>query len=122
VLSAMAHGHQRVLLLMATGTGKTFTAMQLVHKLRAYVRATEPDRNYRVLYLADRDALVDHPMRKDFTVAFGKDPLWRVAGRATRSREIYFATYQALAGGGDEDELFRAYPRDFFDLVIVDEC
>ena len=122
VLAAMARGERRVLLLMATGTGKTFTAMQIVHKLRAYVRLTEPDRNYRVLYLADRDALIEQPKRKDFSVAFGGDPLWRVAGEANRSREIYFATYQALAGHGDESELFRDYPPDFFDLVVVDEC
>lgn len=122
VLTAMAQGRRRVLLLMATGTGKTFTAMQLVHKLRAYHRVTHPDRNHRVLYLADRDALVKQPHRKDFSSAFGGDPLWRVSGEASRSREIYFATYQALAGGGDEGSLFRDYPEDFFDVVIVDEC
>lgn len=122
VLTSMVQGRRRVLLLMATGTGKTFTAMQLVHKLRAHHRVTHPDRNHRVLYLADRDALVKQPHRKDFSSAFGGDPLWRVSGEANRSREIYFATYQALAGGGDEGELFRDYPADFFDVVIVDEC
>lgn len=98
VLMAMARGEQRLLLLMATGTGtgtgKTFTTMQIVHKLRAHYELTDPDHNYRVLYLADRHTLVDHPHRKDFTTAFGRDPLWRVAGGANRSREIYFATYQ----------------------------
>ncbi|KGN33901.1 DEAD/DEAH box helicase [Knoellia sinensis KCTC 19936] len=122
VLSAIARGERRILLLMATGTGKTFTAMQLVQKLRAHARIVNPGRNHRVLYLADRDALVEQPRRKDFTVAFGADPLWRVAGGANRSREIYFATYQALAGGDDEGKLFRDYPSDFFDVVIVDEC
>jgi type I restriction enzyme R subunit len=75
-----------------------------------------------VLYLADRDALVDQPKRKDFSVAFGDGPLWRVSGGVNRSREIYFVTYQALTGGADENELFRGYPLDFFDVVIVDEC
>lgn len=121
VLAAIARGERRVLLLMATGTGKTFTAMQIVHMLRDYSAAVRPDRNYRVLYLADRDALVESPKDGDFTTAFGKDPLHRVAGSVVRSREIYFATYQALAVG-DEDALFRDYPADFFDLVIVDEC
>ncbi len=122
VLAAMARGERRVLLLMATGTGKTFTAVQIVHMLREHARRTTPDRNYRVLYLADRDELVDAPQRKDFTVAFGSGPLRRVSGEADRRREIYFATYQALTVGDDADVLFRDYPRDFFDLVIVDEC
>lgn len=122
VLAAMARGERRILVLMATGTGKTFTAMQMVHKLRAYARLIAPERNHRVLYLADREALVEQPKRKDFTVAFGEGPLCRVSGDATRSREIYFATYQALSGGGDETELFRDFPSDFFDVVIVDEC
>lgn len=85
VLAAMARGERRALLLMATGTGKTFTAMQIVHKLRAHARVVTPDRNYRVLYLADREALVEQPKRKDFSVAFGDGPLWRVAGGASRA-------------------------------------
>ena len=85
-------------------------------------RLVNPERNHRVLYLADRDALVEQPKRKDFSVAFGDGPLWRVSGGATRAREIYFSTYQALSGGAEEAELFRDYPPDFFDVVIVDEC
>lgn len=122
VLTAIARNENRILLLMATGTGKTFTAMQIVQKLREHAKIVAPERNYRVLYLADRDALVDQPQRKDFSIAFGGEPLWRVAGGVNRAREIYFATYQAMSGGADEDELFRDYPTDFFDLVIVDEC
>ena len=122
VLAAIARGDRRVLLLMATGTGKTFTAMQIVAKLRAYEAAVRPQRNYRVLYLADRDQLLSQPMRKDFTPAFGADLLNRVRGGVDTSREIYFATYQALAAGGDRDSLFEAFRPDFFDLVIVDEC
>lgn len=122
VLAAIARGDRRVLLLMATGTGKTFTAMQIVAKLRAYEAAGRPQRNYRVLYLADRDQLLSQPMRKDFTPAFGGELLNRVRGGVDTSREIYFATYQALAAGGDRDSLFEAFRPDFFDLVIVDEC
>lgn len=93
-LAAIARGDRRVLLLMATGTGKTFTAMQIVAKLRAYEAAVRPQRNYRVLYLADRDQLLSQPMRKDFTPAFGGELLNRVRGGVDTSREIYFATYQ----------------------------
>ena len=122
VLAAIARGERRVLLLMATGTGKTFTAMQIVAKLRAYEAAVRPQRNYRVLYLADRDQLLSQPMRKDFIPAFGAELLSRVRGEVDTSREIYFATYQALAAGGDQESLFSAFRPDFFDLVIVDEC
>ncbi|WP_460824932.1 EcoAI/FtnUII family type I restriction enzme subunit R [Nostocoides australiense] len=121
VIAAIARGERRVLLLMATGTGKTFTAMQIVHIMREHTRATAPERNFRVLYLADREALVDGPMQNDFTQAFTPAPLLRVGGTTNRNREIYFATYQALATG-DESALFRDYREDFFDLVIVDEC
>lgn len=120
VLTAMARGERRVLLLMATGTGKTFTAMQIVHMVREHARAVAPERNYRVLYLADRDVLVADPMRKDFSRAFGGEPLFRVGGAVNLNREIYFATYQSLMQG-DEDRLDEYRP-DFFDLVIVDEC
>lgn len=122
VLRAIATEQQRVLLLMATGTGKTFTAMQIVAKLRAYHAATRSDRTYRVLFLADLDVLLKQPMSKDFRPAFGDDPVHRVKGGINTSREIYFASYQAMTGPGDVDTLFGDYPSDFFDLVIVDEC
>lgn len=122
VLAAAARGERRILLLMATGTGKTFTAMQIVAKLRGYHEATQPHRNFRVLYLADRDQLLTQPMSKDFVPAFGQGLLSRVRGGVDASREIYFATYQALAAGGDREALFQSFRPDFFDLVIVDEC
>ena len=122
VLAAIARGQQRVLLLMATGTGKTFTAMQIVAKLRGFESVVHPQRNYRILYLADRDQLLSQPMRKDFIPAFGADLLHRVRGGMDVSREMYFATYQALAAGGDRESLFEAFRPDFFDLVVVDEC
>lgn len=121
-LSAIARGERRMLLLMATGTGKTFTAMQIVAKLRSYERAVNPRRNYRVLYLADRDSLVDQPMRKDFVPVFGGNAVKRVLGQPDMSRELYFSSYQALIGGGEITQQLQAFRPDFFDLVIVDEC
>lgn len=120
VLTAIAKGERRILLLMATGTGKTFTAMQIVHLLREHAAVTTPERNYRVLYLADRDTLLTQPMDGIFTTAFGGEPLHRVRGPVKLTREVYFATYQSLVQG-DEDRL-EDYRPDFFDLVIVDEC
>jgi len=121
-LRAMTSGQRRILLLMATGTGKTFTAMQIVAKWLGYQRLRSPESNFRVLYLADMDVLLTQPMSKDFSPAFTREALARVRGGAPMGREIYFASYQALAGGGDEEELFLDYPSDFFDLLIVDEC
>ena len=89
VLAAIARGDRRALLLMATGTGKTFTAMQIVAKLRSYERHVHPERNHRVLYLADRDALLDQPMRKDFVPAFGVGVVSRVRGGIrSQSRDL----------------------------------
>ena len=134
-LRAMAAGHRRVLLVMATGSGKTFTALQLVWKLWSYRRrmqATTGEGNYRVLYLADRDVLVSDPMRKNFQRVFG-DAVVRVSTRNARhSPDVYFATYQGLTtphpdadvdgDAAETRELLRNYPPDFFDLVIIDEC
>lgn len=123
VLRAISQGKKRALLLMATGTGKTFTAMQIVAKLRSYEQRANPGRNYRVLYLADRDALIEQPIRKDFRPAFGGDAIRRVLGDTDTSRELYFATYQSLANETSEEETkLLGYRPDFFDLVIVDEC
>ncbi|MEU2200769.1 EcoAI/FtnUII family type I restriction enzme subunit R [Isoptericola sp. NPDC019482] len=131
-IEAIDGGRTRALLLMATGTGKTFTALQLIHKLRESSRALDGGRAYRVLYLADQDVLVADPM-KDFRTAFGAEAVTRLAKRSTsRSRDLYFATYQALDGeaatagdtaeGGTPLSVFEDLPRDFFSLVIVDEC
>lgn len=75
-----------------------------------------------MLYLAELDVLLTQPMDKYFAPAFGSDPVKRVRSGVDRSRELYFASYQAMSGPGDEDLLFQDYPSDFFDLVIVDEC
>lgn len=133
VLSAMTRGERRLLLVMATGTGKTFTAMQLVWKLWNYRREQQRHDNalpnFRVLYLADRDVLVKDPLNKTFVQAFPDQSAMRVS-RANRrhSPDLYFATYQVFdselphADSTDESSALLAYPSDFFDLVIVDEC
>ncbi len=120
-VQAILQGKRRVLLTMATGTGKTFVAFQIIWKLwsKRWNRKGE-HRRPRVLYLADRNVLVEDPMIKDFAV-FG-DAKWQIKGRAIKSREIYFATYQAIARDERRPGLFREYSPDFFDLIVVDEC
>ncbi len=120
-VAAILGGKKRLLLTMATGTGKTFVSMQIVWKL--WKSGWRPGRNPRVLYLADRNILIDQPQSDYFVPAFGEGPVWKLSGEAKAGREIYFALYQALADGGDEPNgIFRQFDPDFFDLVIVDEC
>lgn len=120
-LHAIASGEDRILLVLATGTGKTLVAFQIVAKL--WKSSWTPGRRPRVLYLADRNILVDQPKDDYFSQAFG-EAVWKLGGgEAKRGRSIYFALYQSL-DQSDEDErtLFEAFPRDYFDLIIVDEC
>ena len=120
-IEAILRGDKRLLLTLATGTGKTFVAMQIVWKL--WQSGWCGDRKPRILYLADRNILVDQPMEREFAPAFGDGPLWKLGGEAKAGREIYFALYQALADSGpDENGIFRDYAPDFFDLIVVDEC
>ena len=119
-VEAIMRGDKRLLLTMATGTGKTFVAMQIVWKL--WNSTWRTGRKPRILYLADRNILVDQPRLDYFVPAFGEGPIWKLRGDAKAGREIYFALYQALADGGDASGLFRSFDADFFDLVIVDEC
>lgn len=120
-VAAIVGGDKRLLLTMATGTGKTFVAMQIVSKL--WRSGWREDRNPRVLYLADRNILIDQPIEREFVPAFGDGPIWKVRGEAKAGREIYFALYQALADAGpDPNGVFRDFAPDFFDLIIVDEC
>mgnify|MGYP003585834867 CR=1 FL=1 len=120
-VAAILRGDRRILLTLATGTGKTFVAMQIVAKL--WQSNWRPGRRPRVLYLADRNFLVDQPMDREFIPAFGEGPIWKLRGEAKAGREIYFALYQSLADGGQgSDGMFRQFSPDFFDLVIVDEC
>lgn len=110
----VAKGGRRVLLVMATGTGKTYTAFQIVHRLR------EMGAVWKVLYLADRNILIDQTKDGDFK------PLQKVTTKVEHRKldpayEVYFALYQQLVGENGE-EIFRAFDRTFFDLIIVDEC
>jgi type I restriction enzyme R subunit len=115
-------GDQRLLITMATGTGKTAVAFQICWKLwNARWNRTGEYRRPRILYLADRNILVDQPKDGIFA-AFGDARHKITSGEIVKSREMYFAIYQALAEHEGRAGLFREYPPDFFDLVIVDEC
>lgn len=112
-------GNKRLLLTMATGTGKTFVALQVVWKL--WNSELQTGRRPRILYLADRNILVDQPIDREFKPVFG-EAVWKVSGSAKTGREIYFALYQNLSDAAEGPGVFHDYPQDFFDLVIVDEC
>ena len=118
-VQAAVDGRKRMLLTMATGTGKTFVALQVVWKL--WERRWPEGRRPRVLYLADRNILVDQPITREFRPVFG-EAVWKIQGATNTSREVYFALYQALADTTDDLGVLQEYPSDFFDLVIVDEC
>ena len=111
-----------MLLTMATGTGKTVVAFQICWKLwNARWNRTGEYRRPRILYLADRNILIDDPKDKIFA-PFG-DARWKIEnGEAIKSREMYFAIYQAIAKDEHRPGLYREYAPDFFDLIIVDEC
>ncbi|MCD7771098.1 MAG: DEAD/DEAH box helicase family protein [Oscillospiraceae bacterium] len=118
-VEAIARGQQRLLLVMATGTGKTYTAFQIVYRL------LRSDMKKRILYLADRNILVDQSILQDFAplektiykVDFSdKDCLGKIA-----SHEVNFALYHQMVGQ-DDAEHFRQIPAEYFDLIIVDEC
>ncbi len=120
-VKSILQGKKRVLLTLATGTGKTVVAFQICWKLwNSRWNRTGEYRRPRILYLADRNVLVDDPKDKIFT-PFG-DARYKIEGEAIKSREMYFATYQSIAKDSRRPGLYREYPKDFFDLVIVDEC
>lgn len=113
-IEAVANGNKRILLVMATGTGKTYTAFQIVHRLR------DAGAVKKVLYLADRNILVDQTIDGDFKPL--KKVTTKVEGRKLDPAfEVYFSLYQQLVGENGE-EIFRAFERSFFDLIIIDEC
>ena len=122
VVEAILTGRRRVLVTMATGTGKTAVAFQICWKLwTARWNRTGEHRRPRILYLADRNILVDRP--KDGIFAEFGDARCKIeSGEVVKSREMYFGIYQALAEDERRAGLFRSFPSDFFDLVIVDEC
>ncbi len=127
-IDAIVRGQQRLLLVMATGTGKTYTAFQIVYRL------LQSGMKRKVLYLADRNILVDQSIQQDFAplekvihkINFSKDDPTTVT-----SHEVYFSLYQQLAGNEESDDedaeevisrFQKLFNRDFFDLIIVDEC
>jgi type I restriction enzyme R subunit len=120
-VQSVLQGTKRLLLTLATGTGKTVVAFQICWKLTNCLwNRTGEHRRPRILYLADRNVLIDDPKDKTFA-PFG-EARHKIEGEAIKSREMYFAIYQAIAKDQRRPGLYREYPRDFFDLIIVDEC
>lgn len=114
-VEAIANGQNRILLVMATGTGKTYTAFQIIHRL------WKSGAKKRILFLADRTALIDQTKRGDFK--HFKDKMTVVKNRMIdKSYEIYLALYQGLSGNDDEANAYKQFSPDFFDLIIIDEC
>jgi len=114
-IEAIAQGKPRILLVMATGTGKTFTAFQIIWRL--WKSRTKK----RILYLADRNILVDQTITNDFK-PFGS-AMTKIKNRqANKSYEIYLSLYQAVSGTEEESNIYKQFSPDFFDLIIVDEC
>lgn len=112
-VEAIAKGQKRLLLVMATGTGKTFTAFQIIHRLH------KSGKMKKVLYLADRNVLIDQTMQNDFK------PFQKVMTKIEHrnmdsSYEIYMSLYHQLRSS--EEEIYKQFKPDFFDLIIVDEC
>jgi type I restriction enzyme, R subunit len=119
---AILRGESRVLLTLATGTGKTAIAFQIAWRLwQSRWNVPNESRRPRILFLADRDVLVRDPYRKDFA-PFGEARHRIEGGVANTSREMYFATYQSIAEDESRPGLYKEYPSDFFDLIIVDEA
>ncbi len=121
-VQSILQGKRRILLTMATGTGKTVVAFQICWKLwQARWNRPGEYRRPKILYLADRNILIDDPKDKIFT-PFG-DARWKIEnGEVNKGREMYFAIYQALAKDERRPGLYKEYARDFFDLIVVDEC
>lgn len=114
-VEAIAKGKNRMLLVMATGTGKTYTAFQIVYRLwKARVKK-------RILFLADRNALIDQTKKNDFR-HFGDKMTWVKKKQVDKSYEVYLALYQGLSGSEEEANIYKQFSPDFFDLVIIDEC
>jgi type I restriction enzyme, R subunit len=114
-LEAVARGQNRILLVMATGTGKTYTAFQIIWRLwKAGVKK-------RILFLADRNILVDQTRTNDFK-PFGQAMTKIKNRRADASYEIYLALYQAVSGVEEAKNIYKQFSPDFFDLIVVDEC
>lgn len=114
-VEAIAKGQQRILLTMATGTGKTYTAFQIIHRL------WKAGAKKRILFLADRNALIDQTRRGDFR--HFKDKMTVIKHKKIdKSYEIYLALYQGLTNYDEDKDAYREFSQDFFDLIVIDEC
>lgn len=114
-LEAIAKGQNRIILVMATGTGKTYTAFQIIHRL--WKSGTKK----RILFLADRNALIDQTRRGDFK--HFKDKMTVVKHRMIdKSYEVYLALYQGLSGADEQANAYKQFTPEFFDLIVIDEC
>ena len=129
VLEAIADGHERILLTLATGTGKTFIAFQLAWKLfhSRWNLSREPTRRPRILFLADRNILANQAYNA-FS-AFPEDALVRIEpgdikkkGKVPKNGSLFFTIFQTFMSGPGDSSYFGEYPPDFFDLIIIDEC
>ena len=114
-IEAIARGQNRILLVMATGTGKTFTAFQIIWRL------WKSKAKKRILFLADRNILIDQTMTNDFK-PFGSAMTKIQKRQANKSYEIYLSLYQAVTGNEEEQNIYRQFSPDFFDLIVIDEC
>ena len=115
VVEAVSNGKKRALLVMATGTGKTFTAFQIIWRLWKSGTAK------RILFLADRNILVDQTKTNDFK-PFGSAMTKIKDRKIDKSYEIYLSLYQAVSGTDEEKDIYKQFSRDFFDLIVIDEC
>lgn len=116
-IEAIAKGQKRILLVMATGTGKTYTAAQIIWR---YWKA-DKDSQKRILFLADRNILVDQTKTNDFK-HFGS-AMTKIAHRSIdKSFEIYLSLYQAVTGTEEASNIYKQFSPDFFDLIVIDEC
>ncbi|MEO3972398.1 DEAD/DEAH box helicase family protein [Streptomyces sp. CAU 1734] len=142
-LEAIVAGQRRLLLVMATGTGKTYTAAQIIWRfMEAYKKINPTKAQARILFLADRNILIDQTMMNDFTMFKGRmaklstshKTIKKVSGSELpelgiasgkvidKSYELYLSLYQAVTGAEDIQNIYKQFSPNFFDLIIVDEC
>jgi type I restriction enzyme R subunit len=114
-VEAVAKGQQRILLVMATGTGKTYTAFQIIWRL------WKSGAKKRILFLADRNILVDQTKNNDFK-PFGAAMTKISKRQIDKSYEIYLSLYQAVTGSEESQNVYKQFSPDFFDLIVIDEC
>ncbi len=113
-IEAIAKGQNRILLVMATGTGKTYTAFQIIWRL------WKARRKRRILFLADRNVLVDQTMTNDFRPFGGT--MTKLSRRIDPAYEVYLGLYQAITGPEERQKTYRKFSPEFFDLIVIDEC